>query len=170
MNVTQDLCEVNQHLLNALGVGHRVLDQVCAVASARGLAAKLTGAGGGGCAFILLPPGISLLPPPPPSLLLSLCHELQLNFQIMDSLGPAILSFTEVVFSLEVKMYTSIIQKGPQNVSFIERLFYCCDLYGKFYCSTHSRKNSPQLKIIYTVELKVILTSLQIIHWKSCRK
>lgn len=48
---------VNQHLLNALGVGHVALDQVCAMAQERGLAAKLTGAGGGGCAIILIPPG-----------------------------------------------------------------------------------------------------------------
>ena len=49
---------MNQHLLNALGVGHAALDRVCATALERGLAAKLTGAGGGGCALVLIPPGI----------------------------------------------------------------------------------------------------------------
>ena len=48
---------INQHLLNALGVGHHSLDQVFAIASQHGLAAKLTGGGGGGCAIILLHPG-----------------------------------------------------------------------------------------------------------------
>lgn len=49
---------MNQHLLNAVGVGHAALDQVCTLAQGKGLAAKLTGAGGGGCAIILIPPGI----------------------------------------------------------------------------------------------------------------
>ena len=49
---------MNQHLLNAVGVGHPALDRVCAVARERGLTAKLTGAGGGGCAFIIIPPGL----------------------------------------------------------------------------------------------------------------
>jgi len=41
-------------LLSALGVGHRRLDDLCAVArSAGALGAKLTGAGGGGCAIAL---------------------------------------------------------------------------------------------------------------------
>ena len=49
---------MNQHLLNALGVGHAALDRVYALARERGLAAKLTGAGGGGCAIVLVPPGV----------------------------------------------------------------------------------------------------------------
>ena len=48
---------MNQHLLNAVGVGHVALDRVCAMARERGLAAKLTGGGGGGCAIALIPPG-----------------------------------------------------------------------------------------------------------------
>jgi mevalonate kinase len=40
--------------LCALGVGHAALDAVVGAAAARGLAAKLTGAGGGGSAFVLL--------------------------------------------------------------------------------------------------------------------
>ena len=53
----QDLFLLNQHLLNAVGVGHPVLGRVCEMASRAGLAAKLTGAGGGGCAIVLVPPG-----------------------------------------------------------------------------------------------------------------
>ena len=53
----QELFVLNQHLLNAVGVGHPALDQVCTLAREEGLAAKLTGAGGGGCAIILIPPG-----------------------------------------------------------------------------------------------------------------
>lgn len=53
----QEMFLINQHLLNALGVGHHSLDQVLAIALQHGLAAKLTGGGGGGCAIILLHPG-----------------------------------------------------------------------------------------------------------------
>ena len=52
----QDLFVLNQHLLNALGVGHTALDKVCSMAQEHGLAAKLTGGGGGGCAVLLIPP------------------------------------------------------------------------------------------------------------------
>ena len=45
---------MNQHMLNAIGVGHPSLDRVCAAATTVGAHAKLTGAGGGGCAFVLL--------------------------------------------------------------------------------------------------------------------
>lgn len=48
---------MNQHLLNALGVGHASLDQLCQVTTAHGLHSKLTGAGGGGCGITLLKPG-----------------------------------------------------------------------------------------------------------------
>lgn len=48
---------MNQHHLNALGVGHASLDQLCQVTMAHGLHSKLTGAGGGGCGITLLRPG-----------------------------------------------------------------------------------------------------------------
>jgi mevalonate kinase len=48
---------MNQHHLNALGVGHASLDQLCQVTAAHGLHSKLTGAGGGGCGITLLKPG-----------------------------------------------------------------------------------------------------------------
>ena len=53
----QELFAMNQHLLNAIGVGHPALDRVCDIASQFGLSAKLTGGGGGGCAIALMPPG-----------------------------------------------------------------------------------------------------------------
>lgn len=48
---------MNQHLLNALGVGHPAIDRVCSLAASLGLNAKLTGGGGGGCVIALLPSG-----------------------------------------------------------------------------------------------------------------
>lgn len=53
----QELMDMNQHHLNALGVGHASLDQLCQVTAAHGLHSKLTGAGGGGCGITLLKPG-----------------------------------------------------------------------------------------------------------------
>lgn len=49
---------MNQHHLNALGVGHASLDRLCQVARAHGLHSKLTGAGGGGCGITLLRPDL----------------------------------------------------------------------------------------------------------------
>ncbi|XP_075746794.1 mevalonate kinase-like [Rhipicephalus microplus] len=48
-----ELVQMNQSLLNCLGVGHPRLDRVAEIATQHGLAAKLTGAGGGGCALLL---------------------------------------------------------------------------------------------------------------------
>eukprot|EP00912_Choanoflagellata_sp_UC4_P001114 UC4_evm2s690 len=50
------LIDVNQHLLNSIGVGHAALDQICEIAKKSGFHAKLTGGGGGGCAFTIVPP------------------------------------------------------------------------------------------------------------------
>jgi hypothetical protein len=66
----EKLIEMNQHLLNTLGVGHPALDTVCAITKCSGLAAKLTGAGGGGCAFVLIRPDV------PESLVASVSTEL----------------------------------------------------------------------------------------------
>ncbi|XP_047416633.1 mevalonate kinase isoform X4 [Sciurus carolinensis] len=54
----KELIDMNQHHLNALGVGHASLDRLCQVTTARGLHSKLTGAGGGGCGITLLRPGL----------------------------------------------------------------------------------------------------------------
>ncbi|KAF6082167.1 mevalonate kinase [Phyllostomus discolor] len=55
--VLEELIDMNQHHLNALGAGHSSLDQLCQVTMAHGLHSKLTGAGGGGCGITLLRPG-----------------------------------------------------------------------------------------------------------------
>uniref|UniRef100_A0A6I8P4P8 GHMP kinase C-terminal domain-containing protein n=2 Tax=Ornithorhynchus anatinus TaxID=9258 RepID=A0A6I8P4P8_ORNAN len=55
--VLEELMDMNQHFLNALGVGHPSLDRLCRVTATHGLHSKLTGAGGGGCAITLLGPG-----------------------------------------------------------------------------------------------------------------
>ncbi|XP_029777741.1 mevalonate kinase [Suricata suricatta] len=54
----EELIDMNQHQLNALGVGHALLDQLCQVTMAHGLHSKLTGAGGGGCGITLLRPDL----------------------------------------------------------------------------------------------------------------
>ncbi|XP_027271804.1 mevalonate kinase isoform X6 [Cricetulus griseus] len=56
--VLEELIDMNQHHLNALGVGHTSLDQLCRITAAHGLHSKLTGAGGGGCGITLLKPGL----------------------------------------------------------------------------------------------------------------
>uniref|UniRef100_A0A1A8FM48 Mevalonate kinase n=2 Tax=Nothobranchius korthausae TaxID=1143690 RepID=A0A1A8FM48_9TELE len=55
-NTLEELIDINQHLLNVMGVGHPALDTVCRVTLAKGLHSKLTGAGGGGCGITLLRP------------------------------------------------------------------------------------------------------------------
>ncbi|XP_074151516.1 mevalonate kinase [Sminthopsis crassicaudata] len=56
--VLEELIDMNQHHLNAIGVGHASLDRLCRVTASLGLHSKLTGAGGGGCGFTLLRPGL----------------------------------------------------------------------------------------------------------------
>uniref|UniRef100_A0A9L0IL92 GHMP kinase C-terminal domain-containing protein n=2 Tax=Equus asinus TaxID=9793 RepID=A0A9L0IL92_EQUAS len=56
--VLEELIDMNQHHLNALGVGHASLDQLCQVTTAHGLHSKLTGGGGGGCGITLLRPDL----------------------------------------------------------------------------------------------------------------
>jgi len=50
----ENLMAVNHHILGALGVGHKVLDDVYHESAKFGLFTKLTGAGGGGCAYTLI--------------------------------------------------------------------------------------------------------------------
>ena len=61
MFLLQELIDMNQQLLNAIGVGHASLDTVVQVTAQHGLHSKLTGAGGGGCAYTLLTPGTQRL-------------------------------------------------------------------------------------------------------------
>ncbi|XP_019504704.1 PREDICTED: mevalonate kinase [Hipposideros armiger] len=56
--VLEELIDMNQHHLNALGVGHASLDRLCQASMAHGLHSKLTGAGGGGCGITLLRPDL----------------------------------------------------------------------------------------------------------------
>lgn len=49
------LIDVNQGILNAIGVGHPALDLVVKLSTTYKLHSKLTGAGGGGCAITFLP-------------------------------------------------------------------------------------------------------------------
>jgi len=51
------LMDVNQGILNAIGVGHQSLDLVVKLSAAYKLHSKLTGAGGGGCAITFIPTG-----------------------------------------------------------------------------------------------------------------
>ena len=55
--VLQDLFTFNQHLLDALGVGHPAISKACSLASSLGLSTKLTGGGGGGCVIAIIPQG-----------------------------------------------------------------------------------------------------------------
>lgn len=55
-NILEELIDINQHHLNAMGVGHPALDTLCQVTMTKGLHSKLTGAGGGGCGITLLRP------------------------------------------------------------------------------------------------------------------
>lgn len=50
------LVDLNQNLLNAIGVGHSTIDQIVLMCAKHNLHAKLTGAGGGGCVFAIIPP------------------------------------------------------------------------------------------------------------------
>ncbi|EME30254.1 Putative mevalonate kinase [Galdieria sulphuraria] len=55
------LMKINHYLLNALGVGHPLLEDIISIAQELGFeGAKLTGAGGGGCAIILVDSGKSI--------------------------------------------------------------------------------------------------------------
>ncbi|BES91976.1 mevalonate kinase [Nesidiocoris tenuis] len=55
----ETLIDLQQGLLNTIGVSHPRLEEICFITARRGLHSKLTGAGGGGYAFTLLPPDAS---------------------------------------------------------------------------------------------------------------
>eukprot|EP00244_Chara_vulgaris_P014272 TRINITY_DN8832_c0_g2_i1.p1 TRINITY_DN8832_c0_g2~~TRINITY_DN8832_c0_g2_i1.p1 ORF type:complete len:120 (+),score=23.12 TRINITY_DN8832_c0_g2_i1:48-362(+) len=54
-----ELIEINQKLLECMGVSHPSIDEVCRITAKFGLASKLTGAGGGGCVLSWLPSDIA---------------------------------------------------------------------------------------------------------------
>ncbi|EDV22635.1 uncharacterized protein TRIADDRAFT_59087 [Trichoplax adhaerens] len=48
------LIDINQQLLNVIGVNHTAIENVCRITAKYGFHSKLTGAGGGGCVLTLL--------------------------------------------------------------------------------------------------------------------
>ncbi|KAF5294906.1 hypothetical protein FQR65_LT10704 [Abscondita terminalis] len=55
-----ELTNMNQCMLQALGVSHPKLDEICGILKSVGLFGKLTGAGGGGYAISIIPPYIKV--------------------------------------------------------------------------------------------------------------
>lgn len=56
----EELIDINQNLLGAMGVSHATLERIVAITKHHGLHTKLTGAGGGGCAYTLLRPDLQV--------------------------------------------------------------------------------------------------------------
>ena len=63
-----------------------------------------------------------------PKYIVNISFFIQWNLQIIETLRPAILSFIERLSSLWRLKCTSIIEKGPQSVPFIERFFLLCPI------------------------------------------
>ncbi|XP_024360611.1 mevalonate kinase isoform X1 [Physcomitrium patens] len=55
----QELVDMNQGLLQGIGVSHLSIESICQITAAYRLSSKLTGAGGGGCVLTLLPHKLS---------------------------------------------------------------------------------------------------------------
>ncbi|KAG0603496.1 hypothetical protein M758_10G098000 [Ceratodon purpureus] len=55
----QELVEMNQGLLQGIGVSHLSIESICQITASYRLQSKLTGAGGGGCVLTLLPHKLS---------------------------------------------------------------------------------------------------------------
>lgn len=51
----EELVEVNQGLLQSMGVSHPSIERICSVTAKYQLRSKLTGAGGGGCVLTIIP-------------------------------------------------------------------------------------------------------------------
>lgn len=54
------MVDLNQCLLESIGVGHSTITSVVAICHKYGFHAKLTGAGGGGCVFAVISPEHSI--------------------------------------------------------------------------------------------------------------
>lgn len=85
--------ERNHEILNELGVGHEVIDQVVEICKSFGLWTKITGAGGGGCTLSLIPQTLV------ESELINLLQQLEAKgFQVyLSSIGGDGLSIQTVV-------------------------------------------------------------------------
>lgn len=81
----EELVDMNQSLLNAIGVGHSSIDLLVSATIKHGLHTKLTGAGGGGCAYTLLRPETSS------DVIVAVCRDLQaMGFECWEtSVGAA---------------------------------------------------------------------------------
>lgn len=75
----EELMEMNQGLLQCMGVSHASIETVLRTTLKYKLASKLTGAGGGGCVLTLLPTRIHYL-------MLSIYHAFKLLFILYFSL------------------------------------------------------------------------------------
>ena len=88
-----------------------------------------------------------------------LLNCVQWSLRIVDTLGPAILSFIERLSSLWRLRCTSVIEKGPQIVSSIERFFFYCVLYSE--CSLSEVLTTIFFSWIVSFSLSLSLSPLR---------
>ena len=78
-------------------------------------------------------------------------HIIQWNLRIVDTFGTSHFVLYREVFSLWRLKCTSIIEKGPQSVSFIERLFSLL----KLKCTSIIEKGLEVCPVVLSLEVKM---------------